>query len=353
MLPDVAKRLVLHIGAMKSGTSFIQDVLLTNRERLREHGISFAGDRWRDQVLAVKDLIGHGSDEQPPFDPDGPWQRLVREIDAWPGTAIVSMEFLAPRARRKIVLIQQAFPDTDLQVVLTARDLGRNIPAMWIESVQNRGVKTWPEFLDVVRRQEMSEKAARWFWGHQRVAPICHRWSEAVGRDHFTLITVPPKGSAPDVLWDRFASVAGIPAGTCELSGRSNPGLDLPSAMLLRDLNERLAKHGLPQGLYDRRVKRLLAKTGLAARRRSDLALGLDERWVRKLSRKDVKAVERLGVRIVGDLDDLRAGPVAGLHSTDVRPEQLLEAALDGLEFMVTKPPSRGEPVVDDEEVLL
>ena len=31
MLPGVAKRVVLHIGAMKSGTSFIQNVLDTNR----------------------------------------------------------------------------------------------------------------------------------------------------------------------------------------------------------------------------------------------------------------------------------------------------------------------------------
>ena len=62
--PGVSKRVVLHIGAMKSGTSFIQNVLDANREPLQEHGILFAGDRWRKQVLAVRELSERGGDGQ-------------------------------------------------------------------------------------------------------------------------------------------------------------------------------------------------------------------------------------------------------------------------------------------------
>ena len=99
MLPIVAKRLVLHIGAMKSGTSFIQNVLRTtaNRERLAEHGILFACDRWREQVLAVRELIDRGGPGQEPITPNGPWQHLVDvvervardrdRVDGVPGTA--------------------------------------------------------------------------------------------------------------------------------------------------------------------------------------------------------------------------------------------------------------------------
>ena len=35
------------------------------------------------------------------------------------------MEFLAPRQRPKIEIIKGAFADSDIQVVLTARDLAR------------------------------------------------------------------------------------------------------------------------------------------------------------------------------------------------------------------------------------
>ena len=252
MLPGVAKRLVLHIGAMKSGTSFIQNVLRTtaNRERLAEHGILFACDRWREQVLAVRELIDRGGPSQEPITPDGPWQHLVDVVNEWPGTAIVSMEFLAPRKEPKIEMIKEAFADTDLQVVLTARDLARSLPAMWTESTQNRGVRTWEEFLDAVRNEDMAQKPGRWFWKHQRLSDIASRWSEAVGRDHFTLITVPPTGAPPGVLWDRFAEVAGIPEGLCDTEVRSNPGIDAASALVLRALNERLGRGGVqPAGL--------------------------------------------------------------------------------------------------------
>ena len=62
----MADRVVLHIGSMKSGTSFIQNVLGNNGDALAEHGITFAGERWRDQVTAVQDLIAHGGPARSP-----------------------------------------------------------------------------------------------------------------------------------------------------------------------------------------------------------------------------------------------------------------------------------------------
>ena len=338
MLPGVAKRVVLHIGAMKSGTSFIQNVLAANRKQLAEHGILFACERWRQQVLAVRELIDRGGPNQPPITPDGPWQHLVDVINDWPETAIVSMEFLAPRKEPKIAVIREAFAGTDLQVVLTARDLARSLPAMWTESTQNRGVRTWEEFLSSVRRQHVLARPGRWFWKHQAIPDIASRWSDAVGRDHFTLITVPPKGAPPSVLWDRFSSVAGIPAGICEIDVRSNPGIDAASAMVLRALNERLAGNpDLPPQAYARLVKGVLAKQGLVQGRRDRLPLGLDERWVMRRSKKQLDKLRSLDIRVVGDIAELESKPVPGVHTRDVSTEQQLEAALDGLAFMLTR----------------
>lgn len=335
--PDVAKRVVLHIGAMKSGTSFIQNVLHTNRERLLEHGFLFACERWRQQVLAVRELSERGGEGQEPITPDGPWQNLVDVVNEWPETAIISMEFLAPRQAPKIAIIREAFAGAELQVVLTARDLARSLPAMWIESMQNRGVRTWEEFLASVRSQDMSQKPGRWFWKHQRVSEIAARWSGAVGRDHFTLVTVPPKGAPPSTLWDRFAEVAGIPAGLCDLEVRSNPGLDAASAMVLRALNERLAEGKLSRLDYEWIVKGALAKQGLVKRGRETLPLGLDERWVRRAASKELRRLRKLDLRVVGDIDELKSLPVPGVHTSKVSAEQQLEAALDGMAYLVQR----------------
>jgi hypothetical protein len=350
MLADVAKRVVLHIGAMKSGTSFIQNVLDTNRATLAEHGVLWACPRWRLQVLAVRELIEHGGEGQPPMPADGYWQRLVDEVNAWPGTAVVSMEFLAPRRPPKIELIKESFAGADLQVVLTARDLGRSIPAMWTESMQNRGTRTWSEFLEAVRTEDMEQKPARWFWSHQRIAEIAERWADCVGRDHFTLVTVPLKGAAPSLLWERFAQVAGIPADLCAIDVRSNPGIDAASAMVLRALNERLAETDLPRTRYELNVKSFLAKRGLVQRGREAVPLGLDERWVRKRSRRDIARLKELDLRVVGDLAELKAQSVPGVHTRQVTHEQQLAAAIDGMAFMVANM-RRGDMSKDTEGV--
>jgi hypothetical protein len=247
------------------------------------------------------------------------------------------MEFLAPRQRPKIDTITDAFAGSDIQVVLTARDLARSLPAMWTETMQNRGVKTWEEFLESVQNPDNGEKVGPWFWRNQRISAIAERWAGAVGRDHFTLVTVPPKGAPPSLLWDRFASVAGIPEGICDLDVRSNPGIDAASAMVLRALNERLASDGFNRQDYERVVKGVLAKQGFVRRGRESVPLGIDERWVRRLSKRELTALRDLDLRVVGDLDDLEAAAVPGVHTKKVTVEQQLEAALDGLTFMAQR----------------
>ena len=55
----MAKRVVVHIGLMKSGTTFVQGRLGANRARLDAQGVLFPGPTWRRHVNAVQDLMGH------------------------------------------------------------------------------------------------------------------------------------------------------------------------------------------------------------------------------------------------------------------------------------------------------
>ena len=336
----MAERVILHIGSMKSGTSFIQNVLGNNRAELQQHGISFAGERWRDQVLAVQDLIGHGGPDQPPLDPDGAWSHLVEGINAWPGTSVVSMEFLAPRVPAKIRLIRDAL-DGDVEVVLTGRDLARNIAAMWLESVQNGSSVGWDDYLRAVRSEDRSSPVARNFWNHQGLAAIAQKWSDVVGADRFTLMTVPQKGAPSRLLWDRFAEVLRLDPAAFELGVRANPSIGLATAMMLRHLNELLeADQSVGAGAddvryYDLLVKHLLTKRGLVDRQDREPRLGLDERWVMKRGAEEVSRLRRQGHRVIGDLDELTPRPVPGVHPSAVSMQEQLDAAMEGLSRMV------------------
>ena len=45
---------------------------------------------------------------------------------------------------------------------------------------------------------------------------------------------------------------------------------------------------------------------------------------------------------MVGDIDELKSHPVPGVHTRNVTAEQQLEAALDGMAFLVTQQAARG-----------
>jgi hypothetical protein len=320
---------------MKSGTSFLQNVLGDNKERLAEQGVLFPGPRWKFQVKAVQDLIGHGGPEQEPLDLAGPWQSVVEEVNAWTGTAVISMEFLGPRNAEKIAQIRECFPDTDVEAVLTCRDLARNIPAMWLESMQNGSTVGWSDYLEAVRTEDRGSPAGRNFWRHQAIPAMAQRWSTGLdGR--ITLVTVPQKGAPPGLLWERFAGVLGVQPGGVELDVRANPSIGLATALVLLQLNRQLQREdGTQPRHYDLYVKHFLAKRGLVARQGDEPRLGLDAEWVRKRGEQQVKRLSSDGHRVVGDLDELLPRPVPGVHADEVSVEDRLAAAVDGLEHLV------------------
>ncbi|MCQ0016230.1 hypothetical protein [Actinomadura madurae] len=118
----------LHVGAAKSGTTFLQNVLWHNRERLREHGVLYPGGDPAAHVRAAFDLRRTFFREASDPATRGAWRELVDEAAAWGGTVIVSQELFAP-ARPKWV--RQAMDDldfADVHVVFTVRDLGGRSP---------------------------------------------------------------------------------------------------------------------------------------------------------------------------------------------------------------------------------
>lgn len=330
----MAERVVLHIGTMKSGTTFLQNVVDNNREVLREQGVSFVGQKWRQQIKAAQDVIERGGEDQDPIAADGPWAKIVREIHEWPGTALFSVEFLGGRKVSKIHQIIDSFGETPLTVVITARDLARQIPSMWQESIQNGGRTTWADYLQEVR----AERRGNQFWRQQGVATWAKRWAGVVGPENVVVVTAPPKGAPSNLLWDRYAGVVGIQPGSCDLEVTANPSLGLASTLVLRELNEALAsdpRGPLGRSAYHSRVKRVLAKQGMAQHRRDEPTLGLDEAWVYDRSEKEIAALRRVGCRVVGDLAELTSYPVPGVQPDAVPVEQQLDAAVRGLAHAV------------------
>ncbi len=320
----MAQRLALHVGLMKSGTTFLQGRLDTNRELLAQQGVLFPGPSWGRQVRAVSDLM-ESATRQP-----GAWQSLRDEINAHEGTAVVSMEYLAPLGGPRITTLRDAFPGTDLEVIVTVRDLGRSVPAMWQEAIKNRQTWPWPDYVESIRT---GGRAGKRFWRQQHSSRIAARWASKVGPEHVHVLTIPPPGAAPEVLWDRFCSVAGIGPGTWREAPRSNESLGAASTLMMRLLNEQTPELTLPE--YKKRIK-ALAKHQLGKRKAQEDPIGFQvPRWLRAESKRIQDQLLSSGVQIVGDVAELDPVDVPGIDPATVSAEAQRDAAVAALAIVL------------------
>jgi hypothetical protein len=315
----MAQRVVLHVGLMKSGTTFLQGRMSANRGVLADQGILFPGPPWSKQVQAVGDLAGR------PGAREGAWNKLAAELRAHPGTAVVSMEFLGPLPPKRIARLVDDLSGIRLEAVLTVRDLGRAVPATWQEAMQNRQSWDWDYYLEAVRKA--ADEAGRSFWRQQGAGRIAEHWVAALGAENVSVITVPPPGSGPEVLWDRFRSVVGIADADWEEAPRANESVGAASAVMLGRLNGLLGD--ADRKTYNRKVKSVV-KDLLPARRRVEQPIGFEvPNWLLKRSEERTDRLRASGASIVGDLEELVPRDVPGVDPSQVGAEEQLEAAIE------------------------
>ncbi|MGH3343223.1 MAG: hypothetical protein ACRDPK_10130 [Carbonactinosporaceae bacterium] len=334
----------LHIGAPKTGTTYVQAVLGRNRGRLAGEGVLWPG--WDEQVLAVRDVLedrraGQRSDQVP-----GAWSRLCERIHAWRGrAAVVSMEWLVNATPAQVRRVVDTLTPCQVRVVLSARDLARTVVAQWQEAMQSAKTWTWEEFLAGVTADDPGQTAAgRRFWHQQDLGSILRTWGEAVPAERSYLITIPPRGAAGDLLWQRFAAVIGVPADGFDIAvraGASNQSLGVVSAELMRRLNVVSREQGVSWANYTRYLKHGLAKGQLSRRASLEETLRFPEAcypWAIDRARRLAREIEEFGARVIGDLDELipiAPGPGTVPPPAEATAADLLEAALFGITGLV------------------
>ncbi|HET8718708.1 MAG TPA: hypothetical protein VFM50_13245 [Nocardioidaceae bacterium] len=338
----MTRTVLVHVGAPKTGTSFVQDVLFQHRDELASRGILYPADRFDEHFLAALDLmeLPWGGLEKEAV---GAWDRLAEKVRAWDGTVIVSHEILATATRPQVRRALESFgEDAEVHVVLSARDLVRQIPAEWQENVKHRRVIGYRDFLDQITDPSRQGRLASWFWGVQEVPDILDRWGGKLPPERVHLVTVPKPGAPRTLLWERFASVLGIdPAEFSPESNRANPSLGVPESALVRRINERVNHGVLVNHRYRELVRELLVHRSLSHRRDgARLTLPPDVRaWAVQLSERWIDELARRGYDVIGSLDELRPDALpegdaqAPSYADPDHPdeEQVRAAALDSI----------------------
>ena len=305
----MTRKVLVHVGTPKTGTSFVQDLLFQHREALAAQGILYPADRFDEHFLAALDLmeLHWGGLEKQAV---GAWDRLAARTGAWEGTTIISHEILATASRSQVRRALDSFGDAEVHVVLSARDLVRQIPAEWQENVKHRRTVGYADFLGKITDPRRQGPLASWFWGVQEVPDILDRWGSTLPPDRVHLVTVPKPGAPRGLLWERFAGVFGIdPAELEPESRRANPSLGVPESALIRRINTQVNGGVLANHHYRELVRELLAHRSLSRRTGSSRlalppetrswAVDLSEAWIAELGSRgyDVSAPWRIFAR--------------------------------------------------------
>ena len=333
-----AKRVLLHVGTPKTGTSYLQDVLFRNRELLREHGILYPADRFDGHFLAALDLmrLTWGGLETEAV---GAWDRLAADVRAWPHTSIISHEILSTASPTQIDRALTSFGEgVEVHLVVSVRDLARQVPAEWQENVKHRSLVSYATFLDLIHDPARDSRIGSWFWGAQEIPDILDRWGSTLPPEQVHIVTVPRPGAAPDELWRRFSRTFGLDGIGLDLTpDRANPSLGVPETALLRLINKRVTPVIDPPD-YRPLVRELIAHQTLSRRTKS-ARLGLppaNREWVQELSRTWTAEIEKRGYDVVGDVADLLGEPQAAFTDPDTAPAtELLPASLDAIKALL------------------
>ncbi|MCY7395478.1 MAG: hypothetical protein LH468_04855 [Nocardioides sp.] len=320
----MTERVYLHVGAPKSGTTYLQAVLEQNRDRLASAGVLVVGTEHLDRVHAAMVVRQDPRLEALPDRAAGAWSRLVEQIRAWPGaSAILSYELFAGASAEQVTAALRDLDGLETHVVITARDLGTAMPSAWQERLKfalTTPLETW----------KPAGSRAEWGWRAMDPAGVARRWGASLPPERVHIVTV-PRERGGDVLWHRFAAACGLTVPGLDLrTEQVNESLGLVAAELLRRVNK-----AVRAPIVGNREQALWLRDTLAHGVLVHLGrepIGITEAQhadAAERARAAALALTGAGYDVQGDLDDLVATRPEARTPSEAGDGELLEAAVE------------------------
>jgi hypothetical protein len=247
----------------------------------------------------------------------GTWKALERQVARTKGTVLLSAEALSVIRTPAIRTLLDRLGVDDVEVVVTARSLGRTLPSLWQQHIRNGRRLGFQRYLDMLgeqRRQpatRIEEDGELHLWRAFAIGRLARRWAREVGESRVRVVTSP--GRPPQLLWARFAEAIGVPGFTFnadDVAARPvHTGLTAPEAVVLSSLNSALATAGWTPD-QARRLREAVLTDGFQSRAERGPRIAVPPHWrscVAEWSAEDISELLESGVTVIGDTADLRS----------------------------------------------
>lgn len=291
---------IVHIGQMKSGTTYIQNTLDQNRSFLRSNGFLYPGKLFNQQHACY----GICGDDIPWVSNSDKWRAIglsmLDEIKGCNKDIIISSEALSCMKKDGVERFLTEVGGID-QVVVTVRNFHRVILSAWQQYIKGGGVKSLDDFIEGMKsdRQRSSGTWANYCFGE--TIKVWSKYSDV-------LVIVVGQESDPDCLIKKFCSELKIPElKSPELSvAQQNTSLKLKDVELLRLFNH--LNQDMPTKDRESFIRWMLNKALFpASKAESGDRITLPPQYVEDVvewSRAEVAKIPH-GTKVVGDLSSL------------------------------------------------
>lgn len=301
------RKVYLHVGTRKSGTSYLQDILRASEPALSADGLKLLYIRRPNQVqlelVPLQRYAETGAEEDRRAAVRPTRKRVARSGFE---RHLSTLEDLAELPGRAADALVGALAAHEVHVVITCRHWGKVIPSEWQQMVKGRGTLAYEDYLTQIAQDT---EAGALFRARQDVPDIVRRWGRLIDPERVHVLVVPADRSStgPGIV-EQFCDTVGIvPETLAEGTGTHNASLGYPQAEVLRRLNVALGDR-LPtvRGDYKEAVRRWVTRQVLMLMPRSGIGIPQAfHAWCREQGERQRAELLEMGVDIRGDVDDL------------------------------------------------
>jgi hypothetical protein len=310
------KKVVIHAGFHKTGTTALQHALHASTQALKAAGYRYPivdqGTSQSGSVLALADRGWGWQARGSKVIPKKVWTKLVKQTLACKDNVVLSSEFFSELDENQVRQVKSAFAGQNVQIVFTMRALDKLFPSTYQQSLKSGSSYSYEAWLERTVNDYFAEQKTG-FWKRNRHAQVISRWQRIFGVDNVTIVTADE--SNPGLLFDRFSEFLNLPVG--ELKPVSDSGLNrsllLDEIHLLRAINKNVPKSRnwnaymtfIRRGTFEQITATPAPKVTAEEKLRTPKAYAKKIEQIAALEMAELKALD---LRVLGDIRDLEVG---------------------------------------------
>ena len=304
------KKLIIHPGFHKTGTTSLQQALTASREDLRKENFYYpkiGGGAQHRPAWAVIEKTWGWKNKGGRKTSYAEWENLVKKMRKSKKTVLISSEFFSEASQNQLNKLKNDLDGFESKIIFTWRPL----PFLLASSYQQYlkyGIKaSYEEWLHSIFDTPRKSKITPSFWKRNLHGEVIEKWANAFGHENVSIISVDEKN--PTFLFDSYAALAGIPANVLHLPEQAeiNRSLTAAEAALLLQINQNYPKDAQWDSyevfIRNGNIRALSSSPMLDS---SDEKL-MTPKWAIdkaiEINKQNVIDIKKLGIKTIGNLD--------------------------------------------------